>query len=72
MNRTWHLVDDMEKLRRHLAIERWQVFGGSWGSTLVRVCAGCDGPSGLVYSVMFATLFTTVDCIRNHPPDARD
>ena len=33
-NTTWHLVDDMEKLREHLGIERWQVFGGSWGSTL--------------------------------------
>lgn len=33
-NTTWHLVADMEKLRRHLNIERWQVFGGSWGSTL--------------------------------------
>src|SRR5664279_2937569 len=33
-NTTWHLVDDMEKVRAHLAIERWQVFGGSWGSTL--------------------------------------
>ncbi|GMF65076.1 unnamed protein product [Phytophthora lilii] len=35
-NTTWHLVEDMEKLRRHLGIEKWQVFGGSWGSTLVR------------------------------------
>jgi proline iminopeptidase len=33
-NTTWHLVDDMEKLRTHLGIERWLVFGGSWGSTL--------------------------------------
>jgi proline iminopeptidase len=33
-NTTWHLVDDMEKLRSHLDIERWMVFGGSWGSTL--------------------------------------
>jgi proline iminopeptidase len=33
-NTTWHLVEDMEALRRHLSIERWQVFGGSWGSTL--------------------------------------
>jgi proline iminopeptidase len=33
-NTTWHLVADMEALRRHLGIERWQVFGGSWGSTL--------------------------------------
>ncbi|MFO1088559.1 MAG: prolyl aminopeptidase [Hyphomicrobiales bacterium] len=33
-NTTWHLVADMEKLRDHLGIDRWQVFGGSWGSTL--------------------------------------
>jgi len=33
-NTTWHLVSDMEALRRHLGLERWLVFGGSWGSTL--------------------------------------
>ena len=33
-NTTWDLVSDIEKLRAHLGIERWQVFGGSWGSTL--------------------------------------
>ena len=33
-NTTWHLVDDIEQLREHLKIERWQIFGGSWGSTL--------------------------------------
>ncbi len=33
-NTTWHLVGDMEALREHLHVERWQVFGGSWGSTL--------------------------------------
>jgi proline iminopeptidase len=33
-NTTWHLVSDIEALREHLAIDRWQVFGGSWGSTL--------------------------------------
>lgn len=33
-NTTWDLVSDIEKLRVHLRIERWQVFGGSWGSTL--------------------------------------
>ncbi|MEY4356913.1 MAG: hypothetical protein RL469_239 [Pseudomonadota bacterium] len=33
-NTTWHLVADIEALREHLRIERWQVFGGSWGSTL--------------------------------------
>ena len=33
-NTTWHLVADIEQLRQHLGIERWQVFGGSWGSSL--------------------------------------
>mgnify|MGYP003571218552 FL=1 len=33
-NNTWALVEDMETLRAHLGLERWQVFGGSWGSTL--------------------------------------
>ncbi len=33
-NTTWHLVADIEKLREHLDIDRWLVFGGSWGSTL--------------------------------------
>jgi proline iminopeptidase len=33
-NTTWDLVADIEALRRHLRIARWQVVGGSWGSTL--------------------------------------
>ncbi|MBC7657435.1 MAG: prolyl aminopeptidase [Frankiaceae bacterium] len=33
-NTTWDLVADIEALREHLGIARWQVFGGSWGSTL--------------------------------------
>ena len=34
-NTTWHLVDDIEKLRIEVArVDRWMVFGGSWGSTL--------------------------------------
>ncbi|MDO4709697.1 MAG: prolyl aminopeptidase [Pseudomonadota bacterium] len=33
-NTTWDLVADIERLREHLGIEKWQVFGGSWGSTL--------------------------------------
>ena len=47
-NTTPHLIADMETLRKHLNIERWLVFGGSWGSTLAiayaeaypRCCAG--------------------------------
>jgi proline iminopeptidase len=34
-NTTWHLVADMERLRRHLGIGRWLLYGGSWGSTLL-------------------------------------
>ncbi len=33
-NTTWHLVDDIERLRRHLGVRRWLVFGGSWGVSL--------------------------------------
>ena len=33
-NTTWDVVSDLEKLRTHLGVEQWVVFGGSWGSTL--------------------------------------
>lgn len=33
-NTTWRLVADMERLRDHLGVDRWQLCGGSWGSTL--------------------------------------
>ena len=33
-NSTPHLIEDLERLRKHLGIERWLIFGGSWGSTL--------------------------------------
>ena len=33
-NTTWDLVSDIEKIRNHLSIDNWVVFGGSWGSTL--------------------------------------
>ena len=33
-NTTWDLVEDMERLRKHLGIDKWVLFGGSWGSTL--------------------------------------
>ena len=38
-NTTWHLVEDLEKVRQHLEIDRWIVFGGSWGSTLALLYA---------------------------------
>jgi proline iminopeptidase len=38
-NTTWHLVADIEAIREHCGIERWVVFGGSWGSTLAMAYA---------------------------------
>ena len=33
-NTTWHLVEDLEVLRKHLGLETWCLFGGSWGTSL--------------------------------------
>lgn len=54
-NTTWHLVADMERLRVHLGIERWQLFGGSWGSTLALAYAlTCpDRVTGMVLRGIF-------------------
>lgn len=38
-NTTAHLISDIEKLRNHLNIEKWHIFGGSWGSTLAMTYA---------------------------------
>lgn len=38
-NTTWHLVADIEVIRQTLGIDRWMVFGGSWGATLALVYA---------------------------------
>lgn len=38
-NTTWHLVADIERIRTTLGIDRWVVFGGSWGATLALVYA---------------------------------
>src|SRR3982074_2739588 len=35
VNTTEHLLADMERLREHLRLERWLLYGGSWGSTLI-------------------------------------
>lgn len=54
-NTTWDLVADIEKLRQHLGIERWIVFGGSWGSTLALAYAETHPESvkGLVLRGIF-------------------
>ncbi|WP_345801181.1 prolyl aminopeptidase [Microbacterium sp. AZCO] len=55
-NTTWHLVADIELLRRNLAIERWQVFGGSWGSALALAYAQAHPAS--VTEIVLRGIFT--------------
>ena len=45
-NTTRHLLRDMERLREHLGIERWLLYGGSWGSTLILAYAERHPRSG--------------------------
>lgn len=54
-NTTWDLVEDIEKLRQHLEIDRWVVFGGSWGSTLALAYAQThpDRCKGLILRGIF-------------------
>lgn len=54
-NTTWDLVQDIEKLREHLGVDRWVVFGGSWGSTLA-LCYAIKHPDrvkGLIIRGVF-------------------
>lgn len=55
-NTTWELVGDVEKLRNHLQIEKWHVFGGSWGSTLALAYAQTH--SDRVLSLVLRGIFT--------------
>lgn len=54
-NTTWHLVEDIERLRVKLGIDRWLVFGGSWGSALALAYAEThtDRVSGLILRGIF-------------------
>jgi proline iminopeptidase len=56
-NTTRHLVQDIEGLRQHLTIERWLVFGGSWGSTLA--LAYGEGFPDRVSEMVLASVVTT-------------
>ncbi|MGH8750587.1 MAG: prolyl aminopeptidase [Burkholderiales bacterium] len=54
-NTTAHLIADMEQLRRALNVERWLLFGGSWGSTLALAYAQAHAPAvlGLILRGIF-------------------
>jgi proline iminopeptidase len=75
-NTTPLLIDDMERLRRHLGIERWLVFGGSWGSTLA-IAYAIEHPErcvGLVLRGIFLCRKSEIDWflygVRNLFPEA--
>ena len=54
-NDTWHIIEDIEKIREKLNIDKWLVFGGSWGSTL-SLCYAIKRPErvlGLVLRGIF-------------------
>ncbi|KIJ52555.1 hypothetical protein M422DRAFT_26136 [Sphaerobolus stellatus SS14] len=55
-NTTWDLVEDIERLRKHLGIEKWHVFGGSWGSTLSLIYA--QAHPDRVLSLVMRGIFT--------------
>ncbi|MFI0709898.1 prolyl aminopeptidase [Streptomyces inhibens] len=56
-NTTDHLLADMEQLRTHLGIERWLLFGGSWGSTLILAYA--ERHPGRVTEIVIPSVTTT-------------
>jgi proline iminopeptidase len=54
-NTTAHLIEDIEKIRRHLQIDKWALFGGSWGSTLALLYAQAypERVSGMILRGIF-------------------
>lgn len=62
-NTTWHLVADLERLRSQRAIERWALFGGSWGSTLALAYAEAfpERSTGLVLRGVFLASAEEID-----------
>ncbi|WP_406060331.1 alpha/beta fold hydrolase [Streptomyces sp. NBC_01077] len=57
VNTTAHLVADMERLREHLGIDRWLLYGGSWGSTLILAYA--EAYPERVTEIVIAAVTTT-------------
>lgn len=62
-NTTWHLVADIERMRELAGVERWLVFGGSWGSTLSLAYAQThpDRVTGLIVRGVFTADRTALD-----------
>jgi proline iminopeptidase len=60
-NGTGHLIDDLEALRRHLGVEKWLVFGGSWGSTLALAYGQAHPERCLAFVLRGIFLFTRAE-----------
>ncbi len=62
-NTTWHLVADIERLRQMIGVDRWLVFGGSWGSTLVLAYAEThpDRVSALIVRGIYTVTRAEID-----------
>lgn len=62
-NTTWHLIDDIERIRIALDIDQWIVFGGSWGATLSLLYAQAhpDRPIALVLRGVFLMMQRELD-----------
>ncbi|MBI3526499.1 MAG: prolyl aminopeptidase [Betaproteobacteria bacterium] len=75
-NTTPHLIADMDRLRRHLKVERWLLFGGSWGSTLSLAYAlsHADQVAGMILRGVFLGSRAEVDWflsgVRGFVPEA--
>lgn len=75
-NTTSHLIADMERLRRHMNVERWLLFGGSWGSTLSLAYAQshADRVTGMILRGVFLGSRAEVDWflsgVRGFVPEA--
>ncbi|MEV4636455.1 prolyl aminopeptidase [Actinoplanes sp. NPDC049548] len=67
-NTTWHLVDDIEVVRRRLGVEKWLLFGGSWGSTLSLAYAQThpDRVTGLILRGIYLVRRSERDWIYQH------
>lgn len=62
-NTTWHLVRDIEHIRQTLGIDRWIVFGGSWGATLALIYA-IRHPDRVAHLVLRGVFLMTADELR--------
>jgi len=67
-NTTWHLVEDIERLREMAGVERWMAFGGSWGSTLALAYAQThpDRVTELVLRGIFTFRQSELDWLYRH------